>query len=242
MPSRARRPSIRSLEGTGPAGPGGRLDQLVDRPRRHTLDMGLSNDRRQRLLRQPSRLQETRKIRAHDPARAGSSVCRRHDGQKAVEGAASGGAARPSRRASPRPGRGRRCATPAARYSSRPTPHRSCGQRPTPSAGSSAAEADCEAARASRPGRQPLGGKAQHLAQEVSVGRLLQKTLKGHHLVGHRFGHPVRIGCATRPYRRTADGRRQLHHHQGHDLKPRTIRLIGSNRAVLLSNTMEASR
>ena len=36
--------------------------------------------------------------------------------------------------------------------------------------------------------------------------------------VGHRLGAPVRVGCATRPYRRTTDDRRQLHHHSGHDI------------------------
>jgi hypothetical protein len=33
---------------------------------------------------------------------------------------------------------------------------------------------------------QALGGKADHLAQQVGVGALFQKRAKGHHLVGHR--------------------------------------------------------
>jgi hypothetical protein len=33
---------------------------------------------------------------------------------------------------------------------------------------------------------QALGGKADHLAQQIGVGALLQKRANGHHLVGHR--------------------------------------------------------
>jgi hypothetical protein len=33
---------------------------------------------------------------------------------------------------------------------------------------------------------QALGGKTDHLAQQIGVGALFQKRAKGHHLVGHR--------------------------------------------------------
>lgn len=41
---------------------------------------------------------------------------------------------------------------------------------------------------------EPLGGKAEHLTQQISVGRLLQQPLKGRHLVGHQFGASVQVG------------------------------------------------
>ena len=57
---------------------------------------------------------------------------------------------------------------------------------------------------------QPLGGEADHLAQEIGVRTLFQKRAKVHHLVGHREF----LGCVCdsqpEPYRRTADGRRKL--------------------------------
>ena len=34
---------------------------------------------------------------------------------------------------------------------------------------------------------QPLGGKADHLAQQIGVGALLHKRAQGHHVVGHRW-------------------------------------------------------
>ena len=40
---------------------------------------------------------------------------------------------------------------------------------------------------------QPLGGKADHLAQQIGVGGLLDQAAQGHHLVGHR-GSPVQVG------------------------------------------------
>ena len=33
---------------------------------------------------------------------------------------------------------------------------------------------------------QPVRGKADHIAQQIGVGALLQKRAKGNHLVGHR--------------------------------------------------------
>jgi hypothetical protein len=33
---------------------------------------------------------------------------------------------------------------------------------------------------------QPLGGKADHLAQKIGIRALLQQPSQGHHLVGHR--------------------------------------------------------
>ena len=41
---------------------------------------------------------------------------------------------------------------------------------------------------------QPFGGEADHLAQDVRVGRLLNKRAKGHHVVGHRW-FPGCVGC-----------------------------------------------
>src|SRR5271166_6459704 len=52
------------------------------------------------------------------------------------------------------------------------------------------------------------GRKADHAAQEIRVGGLLQKILKGHSFVGHRRF----LGCvefAIRPYRRFGDDRPQ---------------------------------
>jgi hypothetical protein len=40
---------------------------------------------------------------------------------------------------------------------------------------------------------EPLGSEAEHLTHQIGVGRLLQQPLKGHHLVGHRFGAPVQV-------------------------------------------------
>ncbi len=34
---------------------------------------------------------------------------------------------------------------------------------------------------------QPLGGKADHLAQQIGIGALFHKRAKVHHLVGHRW-------------------------------------------------------
>jgi hypothetical protein len=33
---------------------------------------------------------------------------------------------------------------------------------------------------------QPPGREADHLAQQIAIGALLQQRLQGHHLVGHR--------------------------------------------------------
>ena len=35
---------------------------------------------------------------------------------------------------------------------------------------------------------QPLGGEADHLAQQIGIGTLFQQAAKAHHLVGHRLG------------------------------------------------------
>ena len=42
---------------------------------------------------------------------------------------------------------------------------------------------------------QPLGGEADHLAQQIGVGGLLDQAAQGHHLVGHR-GSPVQVGVS----------------------------------------------
>jgi len=76
-----------------------------------------------------------------------------------------GCAAPPCRHGSPSPGRGSRCAAPAGSASARHT----------------------------RPGQplhlelhQPPSGKADHLAQKISVGGLLEQLAKGDPVVGHR--------------------------------------------------------
>src|SRR5581483_7908123 len=44
---------------------------------------------------------------------------------------------------------------------------------------------------------QPLGGKTDHLAQQIGVGALFQKRAKVHHLVGHRWF--LESGCVSQP-------------------------------------------
>lgn len=58
MPSKAKRPFIRSLKETGPADPGGRLDQLVNLARRDADEPGRLHHREQRLLQGPARPQK----------------------------------------------------------------------------------------------------------------------------------------------------------------------------------------
>ena len=55
---------------------------------------------------------------------------------------------------------------------------------------------------------QPLGGKADHLAQQIGVGGLLHEAAQVHHLVGHRWFLGSGWCLATRPYRRTVDDHR----------------------------------
>ncbi len=84
---------------------------------------------------------------------------------------------------------------------------------------------------------QPLGGEGDHVAQNVRIGGLLHKPAKVHHLIGHWRFLGLRLRCATRAYRKTANDRRkpltryramksalrerhappQLHHAPGHD-------------------------
>jgi len=40
---------------------------------------------------------------------------------------------------------------------------------------------------------QPLGGEADHLAQDIGVGRLFQKRAEAHHLIGYRW----LLGCVV---------------------------------------------
>ena len=44
---------------------------------------------------------------------------------------------------------------------------------------------------------QPFGGKADHLAQQVSVWALLNKRPQVHHLVGHRWSLRFRVGVSN---------------------------------------------
>src|SRR3954465_7023834 len=48
---------------------------------------------------------------------------------------------------------------------------------------------------------QTLGGKADHLAQQIGIGTLFQKSAKVHHLIGHRWVLGSVAGSATKPYR-----------------------------------------
>ena len=101
---------------------------------------------------------------------------------------------------------------------------------------------------------QPLGGKADHLAQEIGVRGLLDQAAQGHHLVGHR-GSPIRLACrkpdhhrrprddhrvaACLPARQSAqaaaDATVELHHQRGHDLEvilPAAIRRVRSRHQI----------
>src|SRR5690606_26234909 len=49
---------------------------------------------------------------------------------------------------------------------------------------------------------QPLRGKADHLAQKISIRRLLHEGSQVHHVVGHRWSFRNGVGVATRPYRK----------------------------------------
>ena len=57
--------------------------------------------------------------------------------------------------------------------------------------------------RAGQPGdlhlHQPLGGKADHLAQQIGVGGLLDQRLQVHRRVGHRSVPRIRLCPTTRP-------------------------------------------
>ena len=46
---------------------------------------------------------------------------------------------------------------------------------------------------------QAFGGEADHLAQHIRVGGLLDQRLQVHHLVGHRSVPRIRLVSATRP-------------------------------------------
>src|SRR5262249_37063204 len=56
---------------------------------------------------------------------------------------------------------------------------------------------------------QALGGKPDHLAQEIGIGTLGQKRLKVHHLFGHRWFPGLRLSVATRSLPEIADDRRK---------------------------------
>jgi hypothetical protein len=175
------------------------LDQLVDAAGRDALDVGLLNYRRQRLLGDPARLQETREVAALPEL---GDVQLDRPGAGLPDPVAIAVALRqPVRRALAIAGAGQ-------------TLHLEL--------------------------HQPLGGKADHLAQQISVGTLLQKLAKGDAVVGHRGDLRSGLLVATRPYRRSRGDRplwiaglptpdpwgslRQatypqlLHHHLGRDL------------------------
>ncbi len=46
---------------------------------------------------------------------------------------------------------------------------------------------------------QPLGGKADHLAQQIGIGGLLYQAAQAHHLVGHRVVSDQVWRSQTRP-------------------------------------------
>ena len=135
------------------------LDQLIDRAGRDTLDVGLLNNRGERLLGHPPRLEEAWKVGA---------LAQLGDAQLDRTG----------------PGL--------------PTP------LPIAVALHQALRALLAISRAGEFAdfqlHQALGGKADHLAQEVGVWRLLDQRPQAHHLVGHRWS-PGQVGSATRSYR-----------------------------------------
>ena len=49
---------------------------------------------------------------------------------------------------------------------------------------------------------QTLGGKADHLAQQIGVRALLHERAQVHHVVGDRWPFQAGVGVATRPYRK----------------------------------------
>jgi hypothetical protein len=65
---------------------------------------------------------------------------------------------------------------------------------------------------------QPLGRKADHLAQQISVRGLLHEVAQVHHVVGHRGNLRSRLVLATRPYQNFAGDHlsQNLHHARGH--------------------------
>ena len=138
----------------GDAGHPHRLDQVVDRPRRDTLDVRLLNDGGERLLRHPTRLEEARKVAA---------LAQLRDAQ--LDGAGAG--------------------LPAA------------------VAVAVAMHPPVRAPLAKRGASQPLdlqlhqamGGKANHLAQEIGVRAVLKLRPQAHHGVGHRSVLGSGRGC-----------------------------------------------
>lgn len=129
--------------------------------------------RRERLPRCPAWLEKAREVAAPPQLRGRERRSR---------------PARPCRRGSPRAGRGRRCAGPGVRGSSRHGPRRSARPPPAPLAGSKPAKANGEAAAVGGRRRQTPGGKADHLPQEAGARGLLDRAPQAHHLVGHRLG------------------------------------------------------
>lgn len=122
-----------------------RLDQIVDRAGRDALNVGLLDDRRQRLLGHATRLEEARKIRAL--AQFGDAQLDRAGAGLPVTVAIAVALGEP----------------PGVLLAE----------------GRAGQNADFQL-------HQPLGGEADHLAQNVGVGGLLHERAKVHHLVGHR--------------------------------------------------------
>ena len=122
-----------------------------------------------------------------------------------MEGAASRREARPPPATFPGRHRDGRCTVRAGRSSSYRGRRRPGRRFPAPSAGSGTAEPACDAIRTSGPGRQRRDGRAGHVAQDVSVGRLLSKRPKRH----QPGGSVLRLGLmvTTRPCRRSAAAR-----------------------------------
>jgi len=121
-----------------------RPDQVVDRARRHALDIGLLDHRGQRLLGHPPRLEKAQKVRAF--AKLGNAQLDRPGPRLPVSVAIAVALDEPVGRAlaMPRPGPGAHLKL-----------------------------------------HQPLGGEADHLAQDIRIRGLLHKRAKVHHLVGH---------------------------------------------------------
>src|SRR4029077_5752743 len=56
---------------------------------------------------------------------------------------------------------------------------------------------------------QSLGGKADHLAQQIRIGALLYERAQVHHVIGHRWFLRIRLSQPPDLYRRTIDDQPQ---------------------------------
>lgn len=134
------------------------LDQIAHGPRRDALNMGHLDCRRKR---SPA-LADRWRSRAHSPPCAAV----REGPGRGRPSRASGCTDGPSRRGSPSPGRGSHCAAPAVQGPARRWPRPSRCRPPAPSG---------------------ARRKADHLAQQIGIGGLLDEGADVRHARGHRW-------------------------------------------------------